>query len=78
MDMIDAPKYVQENHLEAEANRLSIKVGNIYIACWMIYKNISQTEENIIICKKVVDENERREKELFDQLINGGYESEMQ
>jgi len=73
MDMIDALNYVQEYKLEAEANKLANKVGNIYIACWMLYRNIPQTKENITICKKVVNYNKKKEKEWFDWFINEGW-----
>lgn len=47
-NMMDAIKYVEENKLHAEANKLANKVGDIYMACLMLYRNISQTEENLV------------------------------
>ena len=38
--MMDAINYVQENKLHKEANILANKVGNIYMACVIIFKNI--------------------------------------
>lgn len=49
--MMDAIKYVEENKLHAEANKLANKVDDIYMACLMLYRNISQTEENLEMCK---------------------------
>lgn len=51
--MIDAIKYVQENKLEKEANNLANEVGDIYMACIMLFCNVPQTKENISICKKI-------------------------
>ena len=37
--MMDAIKYVEENKLQAEANKLANKVGDVYMACLILYKN---------------------------------------
>ena len=42
-NMIDAINYVSANKLEAEANKIANKVGDIYMACVMLYQNIPQT-----------------------------------
>lgn len=71
--MLDAVNYVQKNKMEKEANNLANKVGNIYMACLMLYKNIPQTEENIKICKAIVKKRKEQENEWFKWFINGGY-----
>lgn len=49
----EAIRYITTNHLEADANKLANKVGNIYVACLMIYRNISLTQENIECGKQI-------------------------
>jgi len=53
MDIINAFTYVQEHNLHAESNKLANKVGNIYIACWMLYKNIPQTKKILQYVKRL-------------------------
>ena len=45
--VIAAIGYVTKNNLEADANKLANEVGNIYVACMMIHRNIPHTPENI-------------------------------
>lgn len=71
--MMDAIKYVEENKLHAEANKLANKVGDIYMACLMLYRNISQTEENLKMCKKLAKQRKEADKKAFQDYINGGY-----
>ena len=71
--MLTAIKYVSDNRMEKEANILACKVGDIYMACLMLYKNIPQTEENIIACKRIVGNKKKKEKAWFDWFINEGY-----
>ena len=52
--MMDAINYVTANKLEGEANKLANKVGDIYAACIMFYRNIPRTDENIAIVKRIV------------------------
>ena len=52
--MMDAINYVSNNKLHKEANTLANKVGDIYMACIMLYKNIPQTKENLEMCKRIV------------------------
>ena len=59
--MMDAINYVSNNKLHKEANTLANKVGDIYMACIMLYKNIPQTKENLEMCKRIV--KQRREAE---------------
>ena len=68
--MMDAINYVQENKLHKEANILANKVGNIYAACLMLYKNIPQTEENIDIVKNIVADRKRKEDEAFKKRMS--------
>lgn len=70
--MTDAINYVQESKLHKEANSLANKVGDIYMACVLIYKNIPQTEENLEICKKIVKQKKEADKNAFYDFINGG------
>lgn len=72
-NMMDAIKYVEENKLHAEANKLANKVGDIYMACLMLYRNISQTEENLEMCKKLAKQRKEADKKAFQDYINGGY-----
>ena len=67
-EILDAVKYVTDNKLEKEANILACKVGNIYVACYMICKNIPLTQENIDICRKIF-ENERKTKIMPDEVL---------
>lgn len=67
--MMDAIKYVQESKLHKEANLLANKVGDIYMACLIIYKNIPQTEENLEICKKIVKQKKEADKKAFYDYI---------
>ncbi len=71
--MLEAVKYVSDNKMEKEANILACKVGNIYMACLMLYKNIPQTKENINACKRIVENEKEKEKAWFDWFINEGY-----
>ena len=73
--MMDAINYVQENKLHKEANILANKVGNIYAACLMLYKNIPQTEENLEICKRIVKTEKEADKKTFYEFINGGWKN---
>lgn len=67
--MMDVIKYVQESKLYKEANLLANKVGDIYMACVIIYKNIPQTEENLEICKKIVKQKKEADKKAFYDFI---------
>lgn len=51
--MIDAIKWVTDNHLEGEALKLANIVGDIYTACAMMYLKIPQTSETIGICQDI-------------------------
>ena len=73
--MMDAINYVQENKLHKEANILANKVGNIYAACLMLYKNIPQTEENLEMCKRIVKQGKEADKKAFYDFINGGWKN---
>lgn len=70
--MMDAINYVQENKLQAEANKLANKVGDVYMACLILYKNIPQTEENLEMCKRLVKQRKEADKKAFYDFINGG------
>lgn len=74
--MMDAIKYVQESKLYKEANLLANKVGDIYMACVIIYKNIPQTKENLEMCKKIVKQKKEADKKAFYDFINGGCKEE--
>lgn len=69
-ELLKAIKYVSDNRLEKEANILSCKVGNIYVACYMIYKNIPLTQENIDICRKVVEKNREEERQTWYKCVS--------
>ena len=71
--IMNSINYVQESKLHKEANFLANKVGNIYMACLIIYKNIPQTEENLEICKKIVNQTKEADKKAFYDFINGGW-----
>ena len=71
--IIDAIKYVEENKLHEEANRLANKVGDIYMACLMLYKNVPQTEENLKVCKKLAEQRKEADRKTFNDYLNGGY-----
>lgn len=71
--MMDAIEHVEENKLHAEANKLSNKVGDIYMACLMLYRNIPQTEKNLEMCKKLVTQRKEADKKAFNDFINGGW-----
>lgn len=71
--MMDAIKYVEENKLQAEANKLANKVGDVYMACLILYKNIPQTEENLEMCKRLVKQRKEADKKAFNDFINGGW-----
>lgn len=71
--MMDAIKYVEENNLHTEANNLANKVGDIYMACMMLYHNVPQTEENLEMCKKLVEQRKEVDRKAFEDYINGGY-----
>ena len=73
--MMDAINYVQESKLDKEANLLANKVGDIYMACVIIYKNIPQTKENLETCKKIVKQKKEANKKAFYDFINGGWRS---
>ena len=51
--VIAAIRYVTKNNLEADANNLADEVGNIYVACMMIHRNIPRTPENIEYGKQI-------------------------
>ena len=72
-NMMDAIKYVEENKLHAEANKLANKVCDIYMACLMLYRNIPQTEKNLEMCKKLVIQRKEADKKAFNDFINGGW-----
>ena len=58
--MMDAINYVQENKLHKEANILANKVGDVYMACLILYKNIPQTEEKSgKICPRILPDGKR-------------------
>ena len=69
--MMEAIKYVQESNLLEEANLLANKVGDIYMACVIIFKNIPQTKENLEMCKKIVKQKKEADKKAFYDFING-------
>ena len=73
--MMDAINYIQENKLHKEANTLANKVGDIYMACIMLYKNIPQTEENLKTCKKLVKQKREANEKAFYDFINGGWKN---
>lgn len=58
-NMIDAIKYVQENKLEKEANNLANEVGDIYMACVMLFYNVPQSKRNINACKEIVADRKK-------------------
>lgn len=70
-EMMDAIKYVEENKLQAEANKLANKVGDVYMACLILYENIPQTEENLEMCKRLVKQIKEADKKAFYDFING-------
>lgn len=74
-NMIDAINYVSANKLEAEANKIANKVGDIYMACVMLYQNIPQTEKNIITCKKIVADRKKRDCKAWNDFLNGEWEN---
>lgn len=74
--MMDAINYVQENKLHKEANTLANKVGDIYMACVMLYQNIPQIEKNLKICKRMVKQRKEADKKAFYDFINGGWKNE--
>lgn len=61
-ELIDAIKYVSDNGLAKEANMLFGKVGSMRVACYMIYKKIPLTEENIKMYREAVEKNMEEEK----------------
>ena len=73
--MMDAINYVQENKLHKEANTLANKVGDIYMACVMLYQNIPQTEKNLKMCKRMVKQRKEADKKTFYDFINGGWKN---
>ncbi len=73
--MMDAIKYVEENKLYAEANKLANKVGDIYMACLMLYRNIPQTEANLEICKRLAKQRKEEDAKAFYDFINGGWKN---
>ena len=68
-NMMDAIKYVQENKLEKEANNLANEVGDIYMACVMLFHNVPQNKENISACKKIVEDRKRKDHEYLMILL---------
>lgn len=52
-NVIAAIRYVTKNNLEADANKLANEVGNIYVACLMLHRNIPHTPENIEYEKQI-------------------------
>ncbi|RFZ78254.1 hypothetical protein DS742_14165 [Lacrimispora amygdalina] len=76
-ETLESIKYVEANKLHEEANKLAIKVGNIYMASLMLYKNIPLTEKNIAICKKIVLERKENENKWFTWFINGGWKEDL-
>lgn len=74
--MMNAINYVQENKLHKEANKIANKVGDIYMACVILYQNIPQTEENLKICKRMVRQRKESDKKAFYDFINGGWKNE--
>ena len=73
--MMDAINYVSNNKLHKEANTLANKVGDIYMACIMLYKNIPQTKENLEMCKRIVKTEKEADKKAFYDFINGGWKN---
>ena len=71
--MMNAIKYVEENKLHAEANKLANKVGDIYMSCLMLYRSIPQTKKNLKMCKKLVIQRKEADKKAFNDFINGGW-----
>lgn len=69
--MIEAIKYIRENKMEKEANELANKVGDIYMACIILYKKIPQTDSIIEVCKEIVKKKKEQNKNYLDALING-------
>lgn len=72
--IMNAINYVQENKLHKEANLLANKVGDIYMACVIIFKNIPQTKENLEMCKKIVKQKKEADKKRFMilSMVDGG------
>ena len=73
--MMDAINYVSNNKLHKEANTLANKVGDIYMACIMLYKNIPQTKENLEMCKRIVKQRREADEKAFYDFINGGWKN---
>ena len=48
-------------------------LGDIYMACLMLYRNIPQTEKNLEMCKKLVIQRKEADKKAFNDFINGGW-----
>lgn len=69
--MLEAVTYVRSHKMEQEANRLANKVGNIYMACLILYQNIPQTEENIKACKRIVERKWEEDKINFEKFLKG-------
>lgn len=70
MTTIEAMRYVNENKLHSEANKLANKVGSIYMACLMLYKNVPLTEDNIEYAKNVVDKRKELAEKAFRDYID--------
>lgn len=68
-EMLEAIDYINNNKLHTEVNKLYIKVGDPYMATWMIYKNINLTQENIDIAKDIVKEHSKEQEKLWNEKI---------
>ena len=54
-DILNAIEYVYKNNLAKEVNILNLKIHNIYVSMYMIYKNIELNEYNIHYYKTLAD-----------------------
>ena len=54
-DILNSIEYVYKNNLAKEVNILNLKIHNIYVSMYMIYKNIELNEYNIHYYKTLAD-----------------------
>lgn len=64
-ELLEAIKYVSDNGLEKEANKLFCKVGSMRVACYMIYKKIPISEENIEMYRKAVEKIMEEDRQAY-------------
>lgn len=74
-ELLKSIDYVEKNKLQGKANILANKVGNIYMACLMLYKNIPLTKENIFICKQIVLSQKQIDNEWWINYLKSYEES---